>query len=77
LRGDVTSKRIVEILEILNDGQGHLSAEIERKMKLTRGQVKQVVDFLREYDFVTVDEANRKIRINEEARSFLSQKPIQ
>ncbi|HJW98367.1 MAG TPA: hypothetical protein VJ529_04485 [Candidatus Bathyarchaeia archaeon] len=77
MRGDVTPQRIAEMLEILNDGQWHLSAEIKRKMKLTNGQVKQVTDFLREYDFVTVDDASRKIRINEEVRNFLSQKPTQ
>ena len=77
MRGDVTPQRIAEMLEILNDGQWHLSAEIKRKMKLTNDQVKQVVDFLREYDFVTVDDASRKIRISEEVRDFLSQKPTQ
>ena len=77
MRGDVTPQRIAEMLEILNDGQWHLSAEIKRKMKLTNGQVKQVIDFLREYDFVTVDDATGKIRINEEVRNFLSQKPTQ
>jgi translation elongation factor EF-Tu-like GTPase len=46
-------------------------------MKLTNAQVKKVVDFLKEYDFVTVDDAERKIRINEEVRDFLSQKPTQ
>ena len=77
MRGDVTPQRIAEMLEILNDGQWHLSAEIKRKMKLTNGQVKQVIDFLREYDFVTVDDASRKIRISKEVRDFLSQKPTQ
>jgi DNA-binding IclR family transcriptional regulator len=77
LRGDVTPQRIADMLEILTDGQWHLSAEIKRKMKLTNAQVKKVVDFLKEYDFVTVDDAERKIRINEEVRDFLSQKPTQ
>ncbi len=77
MRGDVTPQRIAEMLEILDDGQWHLSAEIKRKMKLTNGQVKQVIDFLREYDFVTVDDASRKIRISKEVRDFLSQKPTQ
>jgi DNA-binding IclR family transcriptional regulator len=77
LRGDVTPQRIADMLEILADGQWHLSAEIKRKMKLTNAQVKKVVDFLKEYDFVTVDDAERKIRINEEVRDFLSQKPTQ
>jgi hypothetical protein len=64
------------MLEILDDGQWHQSTEIKRKMKLTNGQVQKVVDFLREYDFVVVDDANR-IRLNEKVRDFLSPKPTQ
>jgi hypothetical protein len=76
-RGDITPKRIAEMLEILNDGQWHLLAEIKKVMKLTDGQTKQVADFLREYSFVTMDDANSKIKINEDVRKFLSQSATQ
>ncbi len=76
-RGDITPKRIAEILEILNDGQWHLLAEIKKRMKLTDGQIKQVADFLREYNFVTIDDANSKVKINEDVRKFLSQSATQ
>jgi ABC-type taurine transport system substrate-binding protein len=65
------------MLEILNDGQWHLLAEIKKVMKLTDGQTKQVADFLREYSFVTMDDANSKIKINEDVRKFLSQSATQ
>jgi hypothetical protein len=76
-RGDITPKRIAEILEILNDGQWHLLAEIRKRMKLTDGQIKQVADFLREYNFVTIDDANSKAKLNEDVRKFLSQSATQ
>lgn len=65
------------MLEILNDGQWHLLVEIKKMMKLTDGQIKQVADFLREYSFVTIDDANSKIKINEDVRKFLSQTATQ
>jgi hypothetical protein len=67
----------VEILEILNDGQWHLLAEIKKRMKLTDSQIKQVADFLREYNFVTIDDVNSKVKINEDVRKFLSQSVTQ
>jgi hypothetical protein len=76
-RRDITPKRIAEILEILNDGQWHLLAEIRKRMKLTDGQIKQVADFLREYNFVTIDDANSKAKLNEDVRKFLSQSATQ
>ena len=65
--------RIAEILEILNDGQWHLLTEVKKKMKLTDDQVKQIADFLREYDFVEINDADKKIKIGEDVLKFLSQ----
>ena len=42
-------------------------------MKLTKDQIKQIADFLQKYDFVAIDEANDKIKLNEEVRKFLRQ----
>jgi DNA-binding IclR family transcriptional regulator len=66
-------RRIAEILGILNDGQWHLLAEIKKRMKLTDDQVKQIADFLREYDFVEINDADKKIKIGEDVLKFLSQ----
>jgi len=72
-RGDITPMRIAEILEILNDGQWHLLTEVKKKMKLTDDQVKQIADFLQEYDFVEIKDADKKIKIGEDVLKFLSQ----
>ena len=72
-RGDITPRRIAEILGILNDGQWHLLAEVKKKMNLTDDQVKQIADFLREYDFVEINDADKKIKIGEDVLKFLSQ----
>jgi len=74
---ETTPKKLAEILEILNDGQWHLLAEIRKKMKLTDSQIKQIADFLREYSFVTLDDVGHKVKINEDVRKFLSQSAIQ
>jgi hypothetical protein len=50
-----------------------LLAEIRKKMKLTDDQVKQIADFLREYDFVEINDADKKIKIGEDVLKFLSQ----
>ena len=73
MRGDITPRRIAEILGILNDGQWHLLAEVKKKMKLTDDQVKQIADFLQEYDFVEISDADKKIKIGEDVLKFLSQ----
>jgi hypothetical protein len=72
-QGEATPRRIAEVLDILNDGQWHLTEEIRNRMKLTKGQVEQIADFLQKYDFVAIDEVNDKIKLNEEVRKFLRQ----
>jgi hypothetical protein len=72
-QGEGTPKRIAEVLEILYDGQWHLTEEIRNKTKLTENQVKQIADFLQKYDFVAIDEANDKVRLNDDVRKFLRQ----
>jgi hypothetical protein len=54
-----------------------LLAEIKKRMKLTDGQIKQVADFLREYNFIAIDDVNSKVKINEDVRKFLSQSATQ
>ncbi len=42
-------------------------------MGLKETQMKQVAAFLKEYDFVELDEKERRMRIREYARKFLTQ----
>jgi predicted transcriptional regulator len=73
-RGKVTGKRIAEVFEILNDGQWHSIDEIQSRVKLNEGQSKKITDFLSEYDFITVDDDKRRVKLKENVRKFLAPK---
>ena len=47
--------------------------EIQQKTKVDREQIQQIVEFLKEYDFVILDETEKKIRLNKLAQKFLTQ----
>jgi len=72
--GDVsTTSKIAKILEILNDAKWHTLEEIQEKTNLNTNQVKQVVKFLKEYNFIAVNEAKKKVKLNQTIRNFLIQ----
>jgi hypothetical protein len=58
-------------LEILKDGQWHMLEEIQRKMKLNNNQIKQIAVFLKEYEFVTIDDVRKEMKLEETVRKFL------
>ena len=58
---------------MLGDGQWHLLIEIQRKSKIDKNQVSKLVKFLREYDFIVVDEKSQRIRLEETVQRFLAQ----
>jgi hypothetical protein len=70
-----TASKITEILNLLSDGEWHGLGEIEDKMKLKEKELQQIMDFLREYDFIVLEETKEAIRIDEKAQKFLTQKP--
>lgn len=65
--------KIAGVLEILSDGKWHMLEGIRRKMNLNRNQIQQIAGFLKEYEFVTIDEKRKKIRIEEAVGKFLTQ----
>jgi DNA-binding IclR family transcriptional regulator len=64
---------MAEILELLSDGKWHAFEEIQKTTKLTENNFLRVIQFLKEYSFVVVDEEKRRIRLDENARNFLAQ----
>ena len=71
--GDVpTASKIASILEILGDGKWHRVSEIQQKIKTNRSDTKRITEFLSEYEFIIVDQTQKKIRLNDAAK-FLSQ----
>jgi DNA-binding IclR family transcriptional regulator len=65
--------RVAEVLEILSDGNWHTLEEVRRKMDLNRNQIQQIAGFLKEYEFVAIDETQKRMRVEETVRKFLTQ----
>jgi len=47
--------------------------EIRQKTKVDKDRIQQTVEFLKEYNFIVVDEDETKVKLNEMARKFLTQ----
>jgi DNA-binding IclR family transcriptional regulator len=60
-------------LEILVDGKWHALKEIKQKTELNKNQIKQVIEFLERYGFISVDKMARKIRLDKSFEKFLAQ----
>jgi hypothetical protein len=46
--------------------------EIRQRMKLDESQIRQIADFLKEYEFITVDEAKKEMKLEKSVREFLT-----
>ena len=49
--------------------------EIQRKAEIDEVQLRRIVDFLNEYEFIMVDEAGKRAKLNKLAQEFLAQTP--
>jgi len=58
---------------VLNDGQWYTLKEIQQKTELNKNQINQITRFLKEYNFIIVDETNKEIKLEENVRKFLTQ----
>ena len=65
---------MTKILEILYDGKWHTLYEIQQKTKLDKNQIQQVIEFLKKYGFISVDEMARKAILDKTVQKFLAQK---
>lgn len=64
---------MAKILELLSDGKWHTLDELREKAGVTESNIMRIIQFLKEYGFVMVDEEECKIRLDENAREFLAQ----
>lgn len=64
---------IDEILWLLKDGKWHNSEEILEKCSSPKSKVEMGVSFLREYDFIQVDESGRKAKLRPLMRNFIDE----
>lgn len=60
-------------MEVLGDGEWHALREVQRKTRLGRNQIQRLIDFLKEYGFIVVDETERRIKLDETVQEFLMQ----
>jgi hypothetical protein len=61
------------MLDMLNDGRWHMLDEIEDKIQLDKDQTKQVIAFLKKYNFLVVDYVEKRIRLENEVQRFLDE----
>ena len=65
--------KITEVLEMLEDGRWHTLKEIREKIKLSENKIQQIVEFLKGYGFVLMDEEKGWIKLDETVKEFLRQ----
>jgi predicted transcriptional regulator len=64
---------MAEVLEILDDGHWHLIGELQNETNLDASQSKKIIEFLKAYEFVTVDQKKSRVKLKESVRKFLTQ----
>jgi len=61
------------VLERLTDGKWHALDQIERETEMNETQLQRIAEFLKEYSFVEIDTAEKRIRLDRRAQEFLTQ----
>jgi len=59
------------ILRLMEDGKWHYLKDIEEKTHLNSGKVENVTKFLAKYNFVKLDEAKQKVKLDPPTNRFL------
>jgi len=57
---------------MLDDGQWHTLEEIQQEMRLNESQIQQILTFLKEYNFIIIDEIRSKIKLEEKVQRFFT-----
>ena len=65
--------KITKILELLSDGKWHIIEELLARLELNKQKFQEITTFLNKYDFVEIDEKNRKVKINKDFQRVLAQ----
>jgi DNA-binding IclR family transcriptional regulator len=68
----VTTKKILEILELLNDGQWHMLEDVQQKARLNESMTRQVIAFLKEYELIATDKTDSRVKLRKVVRGFLA-----
>ena len=65
--------KITTILELLGDGEWHGKEELLLRLEIDEQKFQEITTFLNKYDFVKIDEKNRKVKINKDLQRLLVQ----
>jgi len=65
--------KIMLILELLGDGKWHGTEELLLRLGLNEQKLQEITAFLNKYDFVKIDDKNRKVKINKDFKKLLVQ----
>jgi DNA-binding IclR family transcriptional regulator len=65
--------KIAMVLEVLGDGKWHGITELLMTLELNEQKFREIAAFLNKYDFVKVDEKNRRVKINRDFQKLLAQ----
>jgi len=65
--------KITTILELLGDGEWHGKEELLLRLEIDEQKFQEITTFLNKYDFVKIDEKNRKVKINKDLQRLLAQ----
>lgn len=57
---------------MLNDGKWHMLGEIQQKTKVDNNQIQPMIEFLKAYNFIVMDEAKKKIKLEKTVQKFLT-----
>lgn len=64
---------IDEILWLLKDGKWHDLKEVTEKVALSKIKTEIAVSFLREYNFILLNEKTKKVRLQPSTREFIEE----
>lgn len=60
-----------EVLEILKEGNRHKLVEIAKRLKLTKRKTAEILQFLTECNFVTLDPKTNLVKIDPELKELI------
>jgi len=66
------ASKILNVLEILSDGKWHTLGEIRQKVKVNENHIQRIAEFLKEYEFILLDEEKKKVKLDKDAMKFLT-----
>ena len=57
---------------MLNDGEWHMLEVIQQKTKMDNNQIQSIMEFLKAYNFIVMDEAKKKMKLDKTVQKFLT-----